>query len=101
MATMCSAKSGLGIEDVLESLVAFVPPPTGNRDAKLRALMIDSWFDPYVGVIVLLRIKEGVIRKKIDIAHGDKCHLWKSIVLVFLLLKCRIVMLCLLVKLDI
>ena len=64
MATMCSAKSGIGIEDVLESLVAFVPPPQGERDSKLRALIIDSWFDPYVGVIVLLRLKDGTIRKK-------------------------------------
>jgi GTP-binding protein LepA len=64
MATMCSAKSGVGIEDVLESLIAFVPPPKGKRNAKLRALIIDSWFDTYVGVVVLLRLKEGTIRKK-------------------------------------
>ena len=63
-AVMCSAKSGEGIEDVLEALVAFVPPPTGNAEDKLKALIIDSWFDNYVGVIVVLRLKEGTIRIK-------------------------------------
>jgi len=63
-AVMCSAKSGEGIEDVLESLVAFVPAPTGNTEGKLKALIIDSWFDNYVGVVVVLRIKEGSIQLK-------------------------------------
>ena len=63
-AVMCSAKSGEGIDDVLESLVAFVPPPTGNKDDLLKALIIDSWFDNYVGVVVVMRIKEGTIRLK-------------------------------------
>ena len=70
-AVMCSAKSGEGIDDVLESLVAFVPPPTGNKDDLLKALIIDSWFDNYVGVVVVMRIKEGTIRLK------EKIFSWK------------------------
>jgi GTP-binding protein LepA len=67
-AVMCSAKSGEGIEDVLESLIAFVPPPQGDRAGLLKALIIDSWFDNYVGVVVVLRVKEGVIKLKDKIA---------------------------------
>ncbi len=63
-ATMCSAKTGIGIEDVLESLVAFVPSPQGQDSDPLRALIIDSWFDTYVGVVVLIRIMDGVISVK-------------------------------------
>ena len=58
-----SAKSGLGIDDLLEQLVELIPPPEGNPEAPLKALIIDSWFDPYVGVVVLVRIKEGMLRK--------------------------------------
>jgi len=61
---MCSAKSGLGIEDVLEALVKNIPAPEGNIDGDLQALIIDSWFDPYLGVVSLVRVKHGTIRKK-------------------------------------
>ncbi|MCV6604725.1 MAG: translation elongation factor 4, partial [Porticoccaceae bacterium] len=63
-AVRCSAKSGLGIEDVLEELVNKVPPPKGDVDAPLQALIIDSWFDNYLGVVSLVRVKQGTLRKK-------------------------------------
>jgi len=62
--TLCSAKSGLGIEDVLEALVRTIPPPEGDIGGALQALIIDSWFDPYLGVVSLVRVKNGTIRKK-------------------------------------
>jgi GTP-binding protein LepA len=63
-ACLVSAKSGLGIEDALEYLVAHIPPPEGDRDAPLQALIIDSWFDNYLGVVSLVRVKQGVLRKR-------------------------------------
>ncbi len=60
----CSAKSGLGVEDILEMVVAKVPPPKGKLDAPLKALIIDSWFDNYVGVIMLVRVVDGELRPK-------------------------------------
>ncbi|WP_029151402.1 translation elongation factor 4 [Methylovulum miyakonense] len=63
-ALMISAKTGLGVHDVLEQLVLKVPPPTGNIDGPLQALIIDSWFDSYLGVVSLIRIMHGSIRKK-------------------------------------
>lgn len=63
-AVRCSAKSGLGIEDVLEELVRLVPPPVGDVDAPLQALIIDSWFDNYLGVVSLVRVKQGTLRLK-------------------------------------
>ncbi len=63
-ALMISAKTGLGVEDVLEQLVAKVPPPQGNVDGPLQALIIDSWFDSYLGVVSLVRIVHGSIRRK-------------------------------------
>ncbi|MCB1866983.1 MAG: translation elongation factor 4 [Gammaproteobacteria bacterium] len=59
-----SAKTGVGIHDLLEELVRFIPPPKGDAEAPLQALIIDSWFDPYVGVISLVRIKNGTLRPK-------------------------------------
>ncbi|MGD8955973.1 MAG: translation elongation factor 4 [Chromatiaceae bacterium] len=59
-----SAKTGLGIPDLLEALVAHIPPPRGNADAPLQALIIDSWFDSYVGVISLIRVVNGAISPK-------------------------------------
>jgi len=59
-----SAKTGLGIPDLLEALVEHIPPPQGDSEAPLQALIIDSWFDPYVGVISLIRVKNGSIRSK-------------------------------------
>ncbi|MBC8723593.1 elongation factor 4 [Paraburkholderia sp. 31.1] len=63
-ATHCSAKTGLGVEDVLEALIAKVPPPKGDPQAPLQALIIDSWFDNYVGVVMLVRIVNGTLRPK-------------------------------------
>ncbi len=55
----CSAKTGMGIDDILELIVAKVPAPKGNPDAPLRAMIIDSWFDTYVGVVMLVRVVDG------------------------------------------
>lgn len=63
-AVHCSAKTGLGVEDVLESLIAKVPPPSGDPEAPLQALIVDSWFDNYVGVVMLVRVKNGTLRPK-------------------------------------
>ncbi|SMG15113.1 translation elongation factor 4 [Paraburkholderia susongensis] len=63
-ATHCSAKTGVGVEDVLEALIAKVPPPKGDPAAPLQALIIDSWFDNYVGVVMLVRIVNGTLRPK-------------------------------------
>lgn len=63
-AVRCSAKTGEGVRDVLEEVVAKVPPPKGNVDAPLKALVIDAWFDNYVGVVMLVRVMDGVLRAK-------------------------------------
>ncbi len=63
-AVRCSAKTGEGVPDVLEALIAKVPPPKGDADAPLQALIIDSWFDNYVGVVMLARIVNGTLRPK-------------------------------------
>ena len=59
----CSAKTGMGIEEILEAVVAKIPPPQGNSDAPLRAMIIDSWFDTYVGVVMLVRVVDGRLGK--------------------------------------
>ncbi|MGY8870110.1 MAG: translation elongation factor 4 [Pseudomonadales bacterium] len=63
-AIACSAKSGMGIDEVLEALVQTIPAPEGDIDAPLQALIIDSWFDNYLGVVSLVRVKNGTLRKK-------------------------------------
>jgi len=63
-AVMVSAKTGIGIEDLLEELVEKIPAPQGNRDGTLKALIIDSWFDNYLGVVSLVRVVEGTLKKK-------------------------------------
>jgi GTP-binding protein LepA len=62
-AVMISAKTGLGVPDVLEAIVTRLPPPKGDRDATLKALLVDSWYDVYLGVVVLVRVVDGVMRK--------------------------------------
>lgn len=73
-AVMCSAKSGIGIDDILEAVVKYFPPPKDADDEPLRALIFDSWFDPYQGVIALVRIFEGKMKKgtMIYLHHAGK-----------------------------
>jgi GTP-binding protein LepA len=59
----CSAKTGMGIDEILEAVIARMPPPRGDPDAAPRAMIIDSWFDNYVGVVMLVRVVDGVLRK--------------------------------------
>ncbi|CAH9050710.1 Elongation factor 4 [Pseudoalteromonas holothuriae] len=76
-AVQCSAKTGIGIDDVLENIVRDIPPPEGDPEAPLQALIIDSWFDPYQGVVSLVRIKHGEMRQgdKIKIMSTDQTHI--------------------------
>ena len=67
-----SAKTGLGIPDVLEAIVTRLPAPKGTRDAPLKAMLVDSYYDPYLGVVVLIRVIDGVIRK------GDRIRMMKT-----------------------
>src|SRR5205807_9045659 len=71
-ALLISAKTGEGVPDVLEAIVKRTHPPKGNADRRLQALLFDSWFDPYRGVIVLVRVFEGSLRK------GQKIRLWAN-----------------------
>jgi len=80
-ASRVSAKSGMGVDDALEYLVANIPPPQGSRNKELQALIIDSWFDNYLGVVSLVRVKQGVLRKgeKIIAKTMGKAHQVDSI----------------------
>ena len=62
-AIRASAKTGIGIDDVLQAIVDKIPPPRGDRDAPLKAMLVDSWYDPYLGVVILIRVIDGSIRK--------------------------------------
>ena len=75
-AVPCSAKSGMGVPEVLEQLVKVIPPPEGEIDAPLQALIIDSWFDNYLGVVSLVRVKHGRVKKgdKILVKSTGKVH---------------------------
>ena len=62
IAAMVSAKQGIGIQDVLEQVVDFVPPPAGDSNAPLRALIFDSWFDSYLGIVIMIRVVDGTVK---------------------------------------
>ena len=75
-ATRCSAKTGLGVEDVLENIVSAIPAPEGDPEAPLQALIIDSWFDNYLGVVSLVRIKNGELKKNDKIKVMSTGQVW-------------------------
>ncbi|WP_277981639.1 translation elongation factor 4 [Sphingomonas phyllosphaerae] len=62
-AVLASAKSGIGIADILEAIVRKIPAPKGDADAPLKAMLVDSWYDPYLGVVILVRVIDGMLRK--------------------------------------
>ena len=71
-AVLISAKSGIGIPDVLEAIVHRLPAPQGDRDAPLKAMLVDSWYDSYLGVVVMIRVIDGVVRK------GDRVRMMQT-----------------------
>jgi GTP-binding protein LepA len=76
-AVLTSAKSGIGIEETLEAIVKKIPPPKGDRTGPLKAMLVDSWYDPYLGVVILVRVIDGVIKKGLHVKFmaGDSEHL--------------------------
>src|SRR6478609_9022152 len=76
-AVLASAKSGIGIAEVLEAVCAKIPPPKGDRNAPLKAMLVDSWYDPYLGVVILVRVIDGVIAKGLSVKfmQGGTEHL--------------------------
>ncbi|MBL4284200.1 translation elongation factor 4 [Vibrio fluvialis] len=75
-AVRCSAKTGVGVDDVLEKIVSAIPAPEGDPDAPLQALIIDSWFDNYLGVVSLVRIKNGKLKKNDKIKVMSTGQIW-------------------------
>jgi len=67
-AVLTSAKTGAGVDEVLEAIVARIPPPKGDAAAPLKAMLVDSWYDPYLGVVILIRVIDGEVRKGRQIA---------------------------------
>ncbi|MBY8826075.1 translation elongation factor 4 [Sphingomonas colocasiae] len=76
-AVLASAKSGIGIEEILDQIVAKIPSPKGDRDAPLKAMLVDSWYDPYLGVVILVRVIDGVLKKgqQIKFMQAGTTHL--------------------------
>ncbi|QJQ31589.1 elongation factor 4 [Sphingomonas lacunae] len=76
-AVLASAKSGIGIAETLEAIVTRIPPPKGDREAPLTAMLVDSWYDPYLGVVILVRVMNGVIKKgqQIKFMQAGTTHL--------------------------
>jgi GTP-binding protein LepA len=80
-AVLASAKTGLGIEDIIEAIIERIPAPKGDPDAPLKALLIDSWFDNYVGVVMLVRVFDGTLRPKdrIRLMAAGSTHLCEQV----------------------
>ena len=76
-AVLASAKSGIGIDEILDAIVARIPAPKGDADAPLKAMLVDSWYDPYLGVVILVRVIDGSIRKgqQIKFMNAGTTHL--------------------------
>jgi GTP-binding protein LepA len=76
-AVLASAKSGIGIDEVLDAIVRKIPPPKGDPDAPLKAMLVDSWYDPYLGVVILIRVIDGVVKKgqQIKFMQAGTTHL--------------------------
>src|SRR3954468_1761922 len=76
-AVLTSAKTGIGIDEVLEAIVTRIPPPKGDRDAPLKAMLVDSWYDPYLGVVILVRVIDGRVVKgqNVKFMAGGTTHL--------------------------
>jgi GTP-binding protein LepA len=76
-AVLCSAKSGIGIEDVLEAIVTRLPAPKGDPDAPLKAMLVDAWYDPYLGVVLLVRVFDGVLKagQRVKMMQAGSTHL--------------------------
>jgi GTP-binding protein LepA len=80
-AVPCSAKTGVGVDDVIEAVIARIPAPKGKRESPLKALIVDSWFDNYVGVVMLVRVIDGVLRpkEKILLMNSGTQHLCEQV----------------------
>ena len=80
-AVLASAKTGVGVEDILEAIIERIPPPKGNQDAPLKALLVDAWFDNYVGVVMLVRVFDGTLRPKdrIRLMASGSTHLCEQV----------------------